>query len=110
MVFLCLLTEMLRWLEWDVTLLESMNKRCVFLEHAVGVTGLSNIQIVRGRAEVKLCNSLSSFLPSIPEYNWPNKLRNIKISSEYPFFFKKKKKLISSLLCPLGILLNICIS
>ncbi|KAF7806120.1 ribosomal RNA small subunit methyltransferase G [Senna tora] len=37
--------------EWDVTLMESMNKRCVFLEHAVGVTGLSNIQIVRGRAE-----------------------------------------------------------
>ncbi|XP_028778337.1 uncharacterized protein LOC114734853 [Neltuma alba] len=37
--------------EWDVTLLESMNKRCVFLEHAVGVTGLSNVQIVRGRAE-----------------------------------------------------------
>ncbi|KAK4257110.1 hypothetical protein QN277_006742 [Acacia crassicarpa] len=37
--------------EWDVTLLESLNKRCVFLEHAVGVTGLSNVQIVRGRAE-----------------------------------------------------------
>ncbi|KAL2321883.1 hypothetical protein Fmac_026262 [Flemingia macrophylla] len=37
--------------EWDVTLLESMNKRCVFLEHVVGVIGCSNIQIVRGRAE-----------------------------------------------------------
>ncbi|KAI4336092.1 hypothetical protein L6164_014664 [Bauhinia variegata] len=37
--------------EWDVTLLESMNKRCVFLEHVVSVTGLLNIQIVRGRAE-----------------------------------------------------------
>ncbi|XP_054821914.1 uncharacterized protein LOC129320471 isoform X1 [Prosopis cineraria] len=37
--------------EWDVTLLESMNKRCVFLERAVGVAGLSNVQIVRGRAE-----------------------------------------------------------
>ncbi|XP_073226753.1 uncharacterized protein [Cicer arietinum] len=30
---------------------ESMNKRCVFLEHVVGVIGSSNIQIVRGRAE-----------------------------------------------------------
>ncbi|KAL2572763.1 hypothetical protein AAZV13_17G085400 [Glycine max] len=37
--------------EWDVTLMESMNKRCVFLEHVVGVIGSSNIQIVRGRAE-----------------------------------------------------------
>ncbi|XP_057422431.1 uncharacterized protein LOC130716242 [Lotus japonicus] len=37
--------------EWDVTLLESMNKRCVFLEHVVSVVGSSNIQVVRGRAE-----------------------------------------------------------
>ncbi|KAK7389026.1 hypothetical protein VNO78_23857 [Psophocarpus tetragonolobus] len=37
--------------EWDVTLMESMNKRCVFLEHVVGLIGSSNIQIVRGRAE-----------------------------------------------------------
>ncbi|KAG5039524.1 hypothetical protein JHK85_012000 [Glycine max] len=37
--------------EWDVTLMESMNKRCVFLEHVVGVIGSSNIKIVRGRAE-----------------------------------------------------------
>ncbi|KAF2316036.1 hypothetical protein GH714_040831 [Hevea brasiliensis] len=36
---------------WKVTLLESMNKRCVFLEHAVSVTGLSNVEVVRGRAE-----------------------------------------------------------
>ncbi|KAJ4712261.1 Ribosomal RNA small subunit methyltransferase G [Melia azedarach] len=36
---------------WKVTLLESMNKRCVFLEHAVSLTGLSNVQVVRGRAE-----------------------------------------------------------
>ncbi|XP_021900888.1 uncharacterized protein LOC110816851 isoform X3 [Carica papaya] len=36
---------------WNVTLLESMNKRCVFLEHAVSVTGLSNVKILRGRAE-----------------------------------------------------------
>jgi len=40
-------------IEWDVTLMESMNKRCVFLEHVVGVIGSSNVQIVRGRAEVK---------------------------------------------------------
>lgn len=37
---------------WNVTLLESMNKRCVFLEHAVSLTGLSNVHVVRGRAEV----------------------------------------------------------
>ncbi|XP_027916453.1 uncharacterized protein LOC114175835 isoform X1 [Vigna unguiculata] len=37
--------------EWDVTLMESMNKRCVFLEHVVGVIGSSNVKIVRGRAE-----------------------------------------------------------
>ncbi|KAG8652518.1 hypothetical protein MANES_06G100700v8 [Manihot esculenta] len=36
---------------WKITLLESMNKRCVFLEHAVSVTGLSNVEVVRGRAE-----------------------------------------------------------
>ncbi|KDO69786.1 hypothetical protein CISIN_1g022962mg [Citrus sinensis] len=37
--------------DWKVTLLESMNKRCVFLEHAVSLTQLLNVQIVRGRAE-----------------------------------------------------------
>lgn len=31
-----------------------MHKRCVFLEHAVGVTGLSNVQVIRDRAEVIL--------------------------------------------------------
>ncbi|KAM7471346.1 hypothetical protein LguiA_009529 [Lonicera macranthoides] len=36
---------------WKVTLLESMNKRCIFLEHTVGLTGLSNVQVIRGRAE-----------------------------------------------------------
>ncbi|KAB2633407.1 hypothetical protein D8674_029654 [Pyrus ussuriensis x Pyrus communis] len=36
---------------WEVTLMESMNKRCVFLEHVVGHIGLSNVQVVRGRAE-----------------------------------------------------------
>ncbi|XLR57832.1 uncharacterized protein [Arachis hypogaea] len=39
--------------EWEVTLIESMNKRCVFLEHVVGIIGSSNIQIVRGRTEVE---------------------------------------------------------
>ncbi|CAH2079266.1 unnamed protein product [Thlaspi arvense] len=37
--------------DWRVTLLESINKRCVFLEHVVNVTGLTNVKIVRGRAE-----------------------------------------------------------
>lgn len=40
-------------LEWQVTLMESMNKRCLFLEHVVGHTGLTNVQVVRGRAEVR---------------------------------------------------------
>lgn len=35
-----------------MTLLESMNKRCVFLEHVVDLIGLQNVQIVRDRAEV----------------------------------------------------------
>ncbi|XP_021671280.2 uncharacterized protein LOC110658103 isoform X2 [Hevea brasiliensis] len=45
---------------WKVTLLESMNKRCVFLEHAVSVTGLSNVEVVRGRAEVEVRNAEKS--------------------------------------------------
>ncbi|BBH03853.1 S-adenosyl-L-methionine-dependent methyltransferases superfamily protein [Prunus dulcis] len=36
---------------WEVTLMESMNKRCLFLEHVVSHIGLSNVQVVRGRAE-----------------------------------------------------------
>ncbi|KAM1937790.1 hypothetical protein FF1_015465 [Malus domestica] len=39
---------------WEVTLMESMNKRCIFLEHVVGHIGLSNVQVGRGRAEA-LC-------------------------------------------------------
>lgn len=42
---------------WKVTLLESMNKRCLFLEHAISVTGLSNVQVVRDRAEVLFRNT-----------------------------------------------------
>ncbi|XP_017972113.1 PREDICTED: ribosomal RNA small subunit methyltransferase G isoform X2 [Theobroma cacao] len=34
-----------------VTLVESVNKRCLFLEHVVNLTGLSNVQVVRERAE-----------------------------------------------------------
>ncbi|KAL6606945.1 hypothetical protein ACP70R_042598 [Stipagrostis hirtigluma subsp. patula] len=36
---------------WRFTLLESMKKRCAFLEHAVGVMGLSNVDVVCDRAE-----------------------------------------------------------
>ncbi|KAI3985612.1 hypothetical protein MKX01_033895 [Papaver californicum] len=37
--------------DWKVTLMESMNKRCLFLEHAVSVTGLSNVEVLCARAE-----------------------------------------------------------
>eukprot|EP01018_Ginkgo_biloba_P036128 Gb_05319 [translate_table: standard] len=37
--------------DWQVTLLESIQKRCFFLEHVVEVSGLSNVQVVRARAE-----------------------------------------------------------
>jgi len=45
---------------WKVNLLESMNKRCVFLEHAVSLTGLSNVQVIRERAETE-CGTKSWF-------------------------------------------------
>ncbi|XP_020594354.1 uncharacterized protein LOC110034433, partial [Phalaenopsis equestris] len=32
---------------WSVTLLESMQKRCFFLEHVVKLTGLSNVDVLR---------------------------------------------------------------
>lgn len=38
--------------EWEITLLESLNKRCVFLEHATNLMGLSNVQILCDRAEI----------------------------------------------------------
>jgi len=38
--------------EWEITLLESLNKRCLFLEHAVNLLGLSNVQILCDRAEI----------------------------------------------------------
>nr|GMC54454.1 ribosomal RNA small subunit methyltransferase G isoform X1 [Ipomoea batatas] len=37
--------------DWKVTLLESLNKRCQFLEHVAGETGLSNVEVIRERAE-----------------------------------------------------------
>ncbi|XP_047310964.1 ribosomal RNA small subunit methyltransferase G [Impatiens glandulifera] len=36
---------------WKVTLMESMVKRCAFLEHTAGLIGLSNVRVIRGRAE-----------------------------------------------------------
>ncbi|KAL3835158.1 hypothetical protein ACJIZ3_009894 [Penstemon smallii] len=36
---------------WKMTLLESMSKRCVFLEHVIDLVGLQNVQVVRDRAE-----------------------------------------------------------
>lgn len=33
--------------------MESLNKRCVFLEHVISHIGLPNVQVVRGRAEVQ---------------------------------------------------------
>ena len=37
---------------WRFTLLESMKKRCTFLEHAIEAMGLSNVDVVCDRAEV----------------------------------------------------------
>ncbi|KAI3523184.1 hypothetical protein L1887_01242 [Cichorium endivia] len=42
---------------WQVTLSESLNKHCIFLEYAVGLIGLSNVKVIIGRAEV--CLSLN---------------------------------------------------
>ncbi|CAI5984302.1 unnamed protein product [Closterium sp. NIES-65] len=36
---------------WQVTLVESLNKRCDFLSHVVQRLGLNNVQVVCGRAE-----------------------------------------------------------
>ncbi|CAK9861864.1 unnamed protein product [Sphagnum jensenii] len=36
---------------WQVTLLESLQKRCDFLEHVIKTVGLPNVQIVHSRAE-----------------------------------------------------------
>ncbi|XP_048328972.2 uncharacterized protein LOC107415675 isoform X2 [Ziziphus jujuba] len=42
---------------WEVTLMESMNKRCVFLEHVISHIGLTNVQVERGRAEEEVKNA-----------------------------------------------------
>ncbi|KAG0479977.1 hypothetical protein HPP92_010835 [Vanilla planifolia] len=36
---------------WKVTLLDSMHKRCLFLEHVVALIGLSNVEVLCERAE-----------------------------------------------------------
>ncbi|KAL2612689.1 hypothetical protein R1flu_024381 [Riccia fluitans] len=36
---------------WQITLLESLQKRCNFLDYAVKKSGLSNVEVVRARAE-----------------------------------------------------------
>ncbi|MCO5581269.1 hypothetical protein L7F22_035147 [Adiantum nelumboides] len=36
---------------WEITLLESLQKRCKFLEHVVEALSLSNVKLVRARAE-----------------------------------------------------------
>ena len=46
---------------WQVTLLESLQKRCDFLEHVAQSAGLTNIQVVRNRAEVSLYSSRDSY-------------------------------------------------
>ncbi|XLR07649.1 uncharacterized protein LOC107618449 isoform X1 [Arachis ipaensis] len=38
--------------EWEVTLMESISKSCVFLEHVVEIIGSSNIQIVQFHPDV----------------------------------------------------------
>jgi 16S rRNA (guanine527-N7)-methyltransferase len=38
---------------WQVTLLESLQKRCDFLEHVIKTVGLPNVQILHSRAEVR---------------------------------------------------------
>lgn len=36
---------------WEVTLMESIQKRCSFLEHVTQVSGLTNVKVIRARAE-----------------------------------------------------------
>ncbi|KAF7123699.1 hypothetical protein RHSIM_Rhsim12G0161700 [Rhododendron simsii] len=61
---------------WKVTLLESINKRCVFLEHAVSLTGLSNVQVIRERAEFLGLNILLTF-PDYGAYSEPCYRQNL---------------------------------
>eukprot|EP00850_Spirogloea_muscicola_P011630 SM000073S21406 [mRNA] locus=s73:4937:7056:- [translate_table: standard] len=37
--------------DWEVLLLDSLQKRCVFLDHVVKRAGLANVRVRRGRAE-----------------------------------------------------------
>ncbi|XP_011620835.1 uncharacterized protein LOC18427358 isoform X5 [Amborella trichopoda] len=43
--------------DWHFTLLDSMHKRCLFLEHAIRVSGLLNVQVVCARAEEEVENA-----------------------------------------------------
>lgn len=53
MILLCDTKKLIVFfVDWKVTLLESLNKRCQFLEHVAGETGLSNVEVIRERAEV----------------------------------------------------------
>lgn len=36
---------------WDITLLESLQKRCSFLDHVIDALSLNNVKLVRARAE-----------------------------------------------------------
>ncbi|CAI5458180.1 unnamed protein product [Closterium sp. Yama58-4] len=45
---------------WHVTLVESLNKRCDFLSHVVQRLGLSNVQVVCGRAEEEVAAASDS--------------------------------------------------
>ncbi|KAG0482516.1 hypothetical protein HPP92_010600 [Vanilla planifolia] len=42
---------------WKVTLLDSMHKRCLFLEHVVALIGLSNVEVLCERAEEEIRNA-----------------------------------------------------
>lgn len=71
--FLCMgndsciwMAYILRWLKtyyaaWQLTLLESLQKRCDFLEHVAEAAGLTNVKVVRNRAEVELYGTNSIF-------------------------------------------------
>ncbi|KAJ7516918.1 hypothetical protein O6H91_21G004500 [Diphasiastrum complanatum] len=46
---------------WQVTLLESLKKRCDFLDYVVQTIGLSNVEVIRARAEVSLLKPCHQF-------------------------------------------------
>ncbi|KAI3974223.1 hypothetical protein MKX01_033474 [Papaver californicum] len=51
-----------------VTLMESMNKRCLFLEHAISVTGLSNVEVLLQELKyVFICRQSAGHSPECRE-------------------------------------------